>query len=74
MLEYWQKIFIAKYNTDGTISKAVSAGGTGADLAQGVDNFGDAIIATGYFQGSANFGEISLIANGHSDIFVAKWE
>ncbi len=73
-------VFVAKYNPDGTLAWAKSAGGTDFDQGHGisVDPDGNALVA-GYFRYSAIFGEgeteeTPLISAGFSDIFVAKYE
>ncbi len=51
------------------------AGGTSTEKSYAVaaDPSGNVII-TGYFYGSASFGSVNLIANGTTDIFVAKYD
>jgi len=72
-------LFLARYNSDGTLAWAVSAGGN--DWAQGnavaALEDGSALV-TGYFEGTATFGpgegnETPLISAGQNDIFVAKY-
>ncbi|MBN1479637.1 T9SS type A sorting domain-containing protein [candidate division KSB1 bacterium] len=67
-------IFIAKYNTDGTVLWAKRAGGKWDDFGQSVtcDNHGNYIV-TGRFGDTADFGPFSLTANGGSDVFIAKY-
>ncbi|WP_294819098.1 T9SS type A sorting domain-containing protein [uncultured Flavobacterium sp.] len=53
---------------------AIKAGGTFQDFASGsmaVDSEGNSFI-TGYFQGTASFGDYTLTASGTDDIYVAK--
>jgi hypothetical protein len=67
-------VFIAKYNTQGTLLWARKAGGNGYDeaYALAVDTAGNAYI-TGAFEGTATFGSVMLTnASGSIDIFVAK--
>jgi hypothetical protein len=66
--------FVAKYTSGGGLSWAVSVGGQGTDSGDGVvlDSSGD-VLVTGSFEGSGNFGGISLSSNGAKDIFVARW-
>src|SRR5204862_5881892 len=69
-----QDIFIAKYNNAGACLWAKKAGGTSADLGNGitVDNLGNVII-TGEFAGTATFGSTSLTsASGSVDVFTTK--
>jgi len=66
-------IFVAKLDSDGNWLWAVSAGG--ADWDEGyaliVDSNGY-VYVTGYFDGSAQFGETTLTTQGDFDIFIAK--
>ncbi|MDH6059744.1 DUF4347 domain-containing protein [Chrysosporum bergii ANA360D] len=66
-------IFIAKQNSDGTFAWARKAGGGGTDTAMdiAVDSSGN-IYTTGYFQGTATFGNTTLTSAGNDDIFIAK--
>lgn len=69
-----QDIFIAKYNAAGTCLWAKSAGGSGADIGNGitVDNSGN-VIVTGEFVGTASFGSTTLVSQGGSvDVFISK--
>ena len=67
-------IFIAKYDSSGNILWVHNAGGIGNDFGTGisVNNFGNVFI-TGDFNDSANFGGTTIVTNGGSDIFVAKY-
>jgi len=73
-------IFIARYNTDGTLAWAKRAGGIGEDSGYGVTSLSDnSIIMTGDFTGAAAFGageskETILTSNGESDIFIARYD
>jgi uncharacterized delta-60 repeat protein len=73
-------IFIARYNPNGTLMWARSAGGlNGASRGCGVAVLADnSIIVTGYFYSSAIFGqgeinETTLVSNGERDSFLAKY-
>ena len=69
-----QDIFIAKYNNAGLCLWAKRAGGTGADIGNGitVDNLGN-VIVVGEFDGSATFGSTVLNSmNGSTDVFTTK--
>lgn len=73
-------IFIARYNTDGTLQWAKSAGGDRAwDIGRGVTTLSDnSTVVTGYFRVSATFGsgesnETFLDSGGNNDIFVARF-
>ncbi len=66
-------IFICKLDPDGNFIWAKQAGGADYDWgrAVAVDSSGNCYV-TGYFQGCASFGAISLTSIGGYDIFVAK--
>ncbi|MFC1734916.1 hypothetical protein ACFL1X_02295, partial [Candidatus Hydrogenedentota bacterium] len=72
-------IFVAKYNTDGTLAWAASAGGKGGDGGGGAAAMPDGTcIVTGVFQGETTFGydgpnETELVSAGGGDVFVAKY-
>ena len=72
-------IFIAKYNSDGTLAFAKRAGGTGSDLGFGIAVLPDgSSFVTGQFSGTAKFGpgelnETDLVSAGSEDIFIAKY-
>src|SRR6185436_5011177 len=71
-----QDIFIAKYNSSGTLIWVRRAGGTGSDAGNGItfDNSGN-VIVTGEFSGSCSFGSTTLISQGGSiDVFTAKYD
>lgn len=65
--------FVARLDTEGTWIWARNGGGTSADYGQEVvaDDFGNCFV-TGYFNGTASFGAISLTSNGNADIYYAK--
>lgn len=68
-------IFIAKYDANGDVIWAKSAGGNGNDAGNGitVDANGNVYI-TGEFKGVANFSGTTLTApNNNEEIFVAKY-
>lgn len=69
-----EDIFIAKLDANSNWLWAVKAGGSSNDYGRGidVDDNGNAYV-TGYFQGTATFGTISLTSSGGSqDTFIAK--
>ena len=69
-----QDVFIAKYDNAGVCLWAKSAGGSGADIGNGitVDNSGN-VIVTGEFAGNASFGSTSMNSmNGSTDVFTTK--
>ena len=67
-------VFVAKYNSSGTILWVRSAGGIEYDFGGGIalDAAGN-VYVTGHYRGSASFGGISSISAGIFDIFVAKY-
>ena len=66
-------IFIAKYDADGNFLWVVQAGGPDWDYGYGIatDGSGNSIV-TGYFQGTATFGDTTLTSAGAYNIFIAK--
>lgn len=72
-------IFIARYNTDGTLAWAKHAGGPGGDSGFGITALSDdSTVITGHFSASAvfGFGEINktiLTSTGGGDIFIARY-
>lgn len=69
-----QDVFVAKYSSSGVLQWAVSAGGSLADIGNGidVDNSGNSYIA-GEFKGEADFGSTTLTSQGGSiDAFLMK--
>jgi len=79
----WIDIFIARYNPNGTLAWAKSAGGTGDDEGYAVAALSDnSSVATGFFGditgGPATFGkgeanETVLTPSGEADIFIARY-
>ncbi len=67
-------IFVAKFNSNGDVIWAKSAGGSDYDrgYAVAVDNQNN-IVITGTFGGRAFFDSLSVLSNGNSDIFIAKY-
>jgi len=66
-------VFIAKYDENGNLLWAEQAGGSGAegrDIA--VDGSGNSLV-TGYFEGSATFGDTTLTVSGFENIFIVKY-
>ena len=72
-------IFIARYNSDGTLAWAKQAGGSDADVGMGITKLLDnSTIITGAFSGSSTFGsgdpnETILNSSGPADIFLARY-
>jgi PKD repeat protein len=66
--------FIVKYSPTGAILWSRAVGGSSDDTVEGcaVDGAGDVVVA-GRLTGTANFGGGNLVANGTSDMAVAKY-
>ncbi|HDS30859.1 MAG TPA: hypothetical protein ENN67_07455 [Firmicutes bacterium] len=76
----WEDIFIARYNTDGTLAWAKSAGGEPwYDRGYGITALSDnSTVVTGFFDASATFGpgepnQTVLTSAGNWDIFIARF-
>lgn len=69
-------IFVVKYDASGNVLWAKSAGGSGADFAQGIAVDGSQnIIVTGYSNSpSLAFGNVTLVGSGGHDVFIAKYD
>lgn len=69
----YRDVFVAKLDSDGHWLWALSAGGTEFDegYACTTDESGD-VYVTGYFAGSALFGDTTLSTQGEFDVFVAR--
>ena len=67
-------IFIAKFSADSELLWVRTCGGTGLDrgLDLKIDSDDNAVI-TGFFSGSATFGDITLVSTDHHDLFLAKY-
>jgi len=73
-------VFVARYNSNGTLAWAKRAGGEGADLGQAVTALlDDSTVVTGHFYApDATFGESEpnetvLVSDGDYDVFVARY-
>jgi hypothetical protein len=71
-------VFIAKYNSSGSLVWAKSVGGSGIDVCYGIAVDGSSnVYIVGYFNGTADFdpaaGTSNLVTNGGTDIFLAKY-
>lgn len=67
-------IFIAKYDPDGNLMWAQSAGGAGRDIAYSVaTDKADNVLVAGTFSRTANFNGVQLETAGGKDAFVAKF-
>jgi hypothetical protein len=78
-----QDIFVAKYDENGNVLWAKSAGGTAGDYANSVvvDASGNVYIAGGFYSSTLNFGNITLTRNNKGvlnsapgDLFLAKYD
>jgi len=72
-------IFVARYNSNGTLAWARKAGGANADNGYGITALSDgSAIITGGFFGTATFGEggdeTPVTAVGQTDIFIARYD
>jgi len=73
-------IFIARYDSNGTLAWAKRAGGIDGDLGYGITALSDnSTVVTGGFWGSATFGpgepnQTVLTSAGYWDIFIARFE
>lgn len=69
-----QSLFIAVYDSVGTVLWARAATGTGNSFGLGITRDGSGnIIATGYYNGSVTIGTTTLSSAGNDDIFFAKY-
>jgi uncharacterized delta-60 repeat protein len=72
-------IFFARYNPDGSLAWAKSAGGAHDDFGRGITTLSDnSTVVTGYFSNSAIFGagetnETLLNTSGDYDVFIARY-
>ncbi|RZK02509.1 MAG: hypothetical protein EOO43_23370, partial [Flavobacterium sp.] len=68
------EVFIAKYNSNGDVLWAKKGGGTGVDIGSRikVDNAGNCYVV-GSFQGTATFGDTTLICAGYYDGLIIKY-
>lgn len=72
----YSNIFVAKYDNSGTVIWAKHIAHTSTDFPRNglaVDNSGN-IYITGGFNGTADFGTLTLTSVGDVDIFVAKYD
>ena len=67
------ELLVAKLSSSGSWQWAVKAGGVNIETITGISTgLADEIYVTGTFEGSATFGNITLVSVGDFDIFVAK--
>ena len=69
-------IFVVKYDANGNVIWAKSAGGTSYDWGNGIStDAGGNVLVTGYFiSPSISFGTTTLTSAGNADIFVVKYD
>jgi hypothetical protein len=68
-----EDIFLARYDADGAHQWSIRFGGNGQDSGQGIAiSASNAILLTGSFQDSVNFGGENLVSAGESDLFLAR--
>lgn len=68
--------FVTKLNSSGVVQWAVAAGGMGsnADIGSALTFSQNTLYVTGTFSSTATFGSTNLVANGSTDIFLAKYD
>jgi len=68
-------MFIAKYTTEGVFQWVKTGGGTGDDGGYAISSDpAENIYVTGYFYDTANFSGTSIISEGGTDAFIAKYD
>jgi hypothetical protein len=69
-------VFVAKYDSAGTLFWARRAGGNGYDAGTGiaVDSSGNSYITGLFYSTNATFGGVTLTNSGQDNIFVAKYD
>ncbi|HTF04735.1 MAG TPA: SBBP repeat-containing protein [Bacteroidia bacterium] len=73
--QYMSDIFILKYDSNGNVLWAKSAGGKSIDQGHciAIDGSGN-VYVTGAYNASISFGSIKLTNKGEADLFVAKYD
>jgi hypothetical protein len=68
-------VFVAKYDTSGTVQWATSIGGTDSEIGNGIatDSNGN-VYVTGNYRSSITIGSTTLTNSGFDDVFVAKYD
>lgn len=68
-------VYVAKYDSNGMFQWVKQAGGTGNDYGWGVATDANGYVyITGYISGTATFGPHTLISQGSTDLFLAKYD
>ncbi len=69
-----QDVFLACYNAGGNLNWVKQAGGTGNEVCAGIASSpnGDSYV-TGWFTGTAKFGDSTIVSLGNYDMFVARY-
>jgi hypothetical protein len=65
-------IFVAKYNTSGTLLYVSTEGADGGDYCYGVAASSSKVYITGLFNGTVQFGTTTLTSNASNDIYIAE--
>ncbi len=68
----WADVFVAAYNSSGSLLWAKGAGGSLIDRARGLGTDGTNLFITGQFGSSAHFGPYTLNAADSSDVFIVS--
>jgi hypothetical protein len=66
-------IFIVRNTAAGAFVSSAKFGGGGADGGEGVAFRSGVLAATGWFEGTVNFGTGGLVSAGQADVFVARF-
>ncbi len=69
-----QDVFLASYDAGGALNWVKQAGGTGNEVCAGITTApnGDSYV-TGWFTGTAKFGDSTIVSYGSYDMFVARY-
>jgi hypothetical protein len=75
-LNYVGDIFLTKFDSNGNIIWAKSAGGNDFDNPNSIstDTFGNIFVTGNFLSNSLSFDSYTLISNGPSNIFIAKYD
>lgn len=68
-------VFISKFSAAGNLLWVRNGGGRSSDASSSIatDVSGNSYL-TGYFSGTASFGNVKITSSGYSDIFIAKYD